>query len=122
MLGISDRKHKMNEYVSVNIHAVHQELLLSTVKRRKLSWFGHICHHDTLLKRPSIGFSPVNRTCNNGQSVFVVVTGSDGRTFLLFLHLTAVASGAVLPGRLMQIDGRLDERLHPCQKSYYREQ
>ena len=34
----------------VSILAGPQELLLSTVKRRKLSWFGHICRHDTLLK------------------------------------------------------------------------
>ena len=26
----------------------HQDLLLSTVKRRKLSWFGHVCRRDTL--------------------------------------------------------------------------
>ena len=25
-----------------------QEFLLSTVKCRKLSWFGHVCRHDTL--------------------------------------------------------------------------
>ena len=27
-----------------------QELSLSTVRRRKLSWFGHVCRHDTLPK------------------------------------------------------------------------
>ena len=27
-----------------------RELLLSTVKRRKLSWFSHVCRHDTLSK------------------------------------------------------------------------
>ena len=31
-----------------SILAGRQELLLSTVKRRKLSWFGHVCRHDTL--------------------------------------------------------------------------
>ena len=30
--------------------AGRHELLPSTVKRRKLSWFGHICRHDTMLK------------------------------------------------------------------------
>ena len=28
----------------------HQELLMPTVKRRKLSWFGNVCRHDTLPK------------------------------------------------------------------------
>jgi hypothetical protein len=52
MLGISYREHKTNEYVwqQVSILAGPQELLLSTVKRRKLSWFGHVCRHDTLPK------------------------------------------------------------------------
>ena len=52
MLGISYREHKTNEYVwqQVSILAGPQELLLSTVKRRKLSWFGHICRPLTLPK------------------------------------------------------------------------
>ena len=52
MLGISYREHKTNEYVwqEVSILAGPQELLLSIVKRRKLSWFGHVCRHDTLPK------------------------------------------------------------------------
>ena len=52
MLGISYQEHKTNEYLwqHVNIIARRQELLLSTVKRPKLSWFGHVCCHDTLLK------------------------------------------------------------------------
>ena len=50
MLGISYREHKTNEYVwqLVDILARRQELLLSTVKRRKLSWLGHVCRHNTL--------------------------------------------------------------------------
>ena len=52
MLGISYSEHKTKEYVwqQVNIQTAHQELLLSTVKRRKLSWFNHVCRHDTLPK------------------------------------------------------------------------
>ena len=52
MFGISYREHKTNEYVwqQVNILAGQQELFLSTVNRRKLSWFGHVCRHDTLPK------------------------------------------------------------------------
>ena len=51
-LGISYKEHKTNEYVwqQVSILTERQEQLLSTVKRRKLSWLGHICHHYTLLK------------------------------------------------------------------------
>ena len=42
--GLSYREQKTNEYVwqQVSILAGRQELLLSTVKRRKLSWFGHM--------------------------------------------------------------------------------
>ena len=43
MLDISYIEHKTNEYIWQR-----QELLLSTVKRRKLTWFGHVCRHDTL--------------------------------------------------------------------------
>ena len=34
----------------VTILAGPQEFLLSTVKHRKLSWFGHVCRHDILPK------------------------------------------------------------------------
>ena len=52
MLGISYRENKTNEYVwqQVCILLGPQELLLSTVKRRKLSWLGHVCRNDTLPK------------------------------------------------------------------------
>ena len=52
MLRISYRAHKTNEKVweQVSILAGPQELLLSTVKRRKLSWFGRLGRHDTLPK------------------------------------------------------------------------
>ena len=49
MLGISYREHrKTNEYVlpQVDILAGRQELLLSTARRRKPSWFDHVCRHD----------------------------------------------------------------------------
>ena len=48
-LGLSYKEHKTNEYVwqQVNILAGRREFLLSTVIRRKLSWFGHVCRHDT---------------------------------------------------------------------------
>ena len=43
---------KTNEYVwqQGSILAAHQELLLSTVKRRKSSWFGYVCRHDRRAK------------------------------------------------------------------------
>ena len=47
--GISCIERKINEHMwqQVIIPARRQELLLSTVKRRK---FGHVCRHDTLPK------------------------------------------------------------------------
>ena len=52
MLGISYRERKPNDYVwqQVSILGGPQQLLLSTVKRPKLSWFGPVCRHDTLPK------------------------------------------------------------------------
>ena len=52
MPHISYKEHKTNEYVwqQVDILAGRQKLLLSTVNRCKLSWFGHVCGHDTLPK------------------------------------------------------------------------
>ena len=50
LLDVPYRERKTNEYAwqQVNISAGRQELLLSIAKRRKLSWFGHVCRHDTL--------------------------------------------------------------------------
>ena len=52
ILGISHKEHNTNEYVWKRVISLaqRQELLLSTAKRRKLSWFGHVCRHDTLPK------------------------------------------------------------------------
>ena len=52
MFGLSYREHKTNEYAShqVDILAGRQEVLLSIIKRRKLSLFGHVCHLDALPK------------------------------------------------------------------------
>ena len=49
MLGIEYIEYKTKEYVwiQVSVIAGPQELLLSIVRRRKLSWFGHVCDHDT---------------------------------------------------------------------------
>ena len=51
MLLMSYREHKTNECVlhHVDILAGCPELVLITVNRHKLSWFGHVCH-DTLPK------------------------------------------------------------------------
>ena len=56
MLGMSYTEHKTNEYVSqqVDILDGRQELSLSTIKRCKLSWFGHVCRHDTLPKQGTV--------------------------------------------------------------------
>ena len=52
LLGISWADRKTNDFVRsrVSTLAGPQEPLLSTVKRRKLSWFGHITRHNTLPK------------------------------------------------------------------------
>ena len=52
MLGISWREHKTNEYVMKRVKDLvgPQEPLLTTVKRRKLVWFGHTTRHNSLSK------------------------------------------------------------------------
>ena len=67
MLGISYKEHKTNEHAwqQVNVTVGRQELLLSTVKRRKLPWFGHVCRHDTLPK--IILHGTVDYSCRKGR-------------------------------------------------------
>lgn len=52
MLHISYKEHRTNDYVRqlVTTHAGAQEPLLSTVKRRKLAWYGHVTRHTSLSK------------------------------------------------------------------------
>ena len=52
MLHISYKEHRTNDYVrqTVTTHAGVQEPLLSTVKRRKLAWYGHVTRHTSLAK------------------------------------------------------------------------
>ena len=52
MLGTSFKEHTTNEYLwqQVSILTGRQELLLSNIKRRKLSCFGHVYRHDALPK------------------------------------------------------------------------
>ena len=52
LLRISWKDHKMNKFVwdQVTRLAGPQEPLLAVVKRRKLSWFGHVTRHNTLPK------------------------------------------------------------------------
>ena len=52
ILGISYLQRQTNRSVRHQAEAAcgKQEPLLSTVKRRKLNWFGHICRHNTLAK------------------------------------------------------------------------
>ena len=52
LLKISYKEHKTNEYVrnEMKKRVGSQEPLLSTIKRRKLMWFGHTARHDTLAK------------------------------------------------------------------------
>ena len=52
LLGISWRDRKTNDYVRRQIETLAgpQEPLLSVVKKRKLSWFGHVTRHNSLPK------------------------------------------------------------------------
>ncbi|KAL8611432.1 hypothetical protein ACOMHN_014487 [Nucella lapillus] len=50
LLRIHYSEHRTNEYVRKRIDTLagKQEPLLSVVKRRKLTWFGHVNRHDSL--------------------------------------------------------------------------
>ncbi|KAI8502778.1 hypothetical protein Bbelb_194800 [Branchiostoma belcheri] len=52
LLGISYHQHKTNEYVYQQVYSLvgSQEAVMSTVRRRKLQWFGHLTHHNNLAK------------------------------------------------------------------------
>ena len=52
VLHISYLEHKTNDWVpsKINFPVAPQELLLATVQRRKLAWFGHVTRHDSLSK------------------------------------------------------------------------
>ena len=52
MLGNSWSDRKTNEYVHAKVTALAgpKKPLLTTVKRRKLMWFGHVTRHNTLPK------------------------------------------------------------------------
>ena len=52
LLKISYREHKTNKFVwqQVESHVGTQEHLLSTVKGRKLAWYGHVTRHNSLCK------------------------------------------------------------------------
>ena len=45
-------EHKTNDWVrsQINFLVGPQEPLPATIKRRKLAWFGHVTHHDSLSK------------------------------------------------------------------------
>ena len=71
MLGMSYRELKTNECVwqQVNILAGLQEILLSTVRRRKLSWFGHECRHGMLSKIILQGTVAEEDLVNHGRTI-----------------------------------------------------
>ena len=52
LLLISCLEHKTNDWLrsKINFLVGPQELLLATVKRRKLTWFGNVTRHDSLSK------------------------------------------------------------------------
>ena len=96
MLVVSYRQHKTNEYVwqQVSILAGCHALLLTTVRRRKLSWFGHVCRHDTPPKMSQTKSVNHGRTpSNNGQASHCrhccasLMTEADGQSSLE-MHLS----------------------------------
>ncbi|KAI8511673.1 hypothetical protein Bbelb_107730 [Branchiostoma belcheri] len=52
LLGISYHQHKTNVYVYQQVYSLvgPQEAMMSTVRRRKLQWFGHLTRHNNLAK------------------------------------------------------------------------
>ncbi|KAI8486085.1 hypothetical protein Bbelb_361850 [Branchiostoma belcheri] len=52
LLGISYHQHETNEYVYQQVYSLvgPQEAVMSTVRRRKLQWFGHLTRHNNLAK------------------------------------------------------------------------
>ena len=50
ILQISYLEHKTNEHVGDRINSVggHHETIITTTKRRKMAWFGHVLRYDTL--------------------------------------------------------------------------
>ena len=52
MLGISWSDRKTNDFVRAQVTSMAgpQEPLLTTIKRRKLTWFGHVTRHNSLPK------------------------------------------------------------------------
>ena len=63
LLGISWQERKTNEFVRATIKKKvgKQEELLSTIKRRKMAWFGHVTRHQTLSKTILQGTVPGSR-------------------------------------------------------------
>ena len=51
-LQISYLEHKTNEYVWDRINSItdHQQTIVTTLKKSKMAWFGHVLRHDTLTK------------------------------------------------------------------------
>ena len=53
ILQISYLEQMTNEYVWDRINSVagrQQTIIITTIKRRKMAWFGHVLRHDTLTK------------------------------------------------------------------------
>jgi len=63
ILRISYRERRTNEFVrgEINRLAGQQEPLLATIKRRKLTWFGHVNRHEGLPKTILQGTLPGSR-------------------------------------------------------------
>ena len=95
---------KMKECVwqQVGIHAGCQELLLSTVRHNKLSWFGHVCRHDTLQK---------NHTAGNSGCV-ILVENCINRGWTTLRNGQASSRCHCCTSRLTEVDGQPSQWKH----------
>ena len=62
-------EHKTNDWVRsrINFSVGPEGLPLTTVRRRKLAWFGHVTRHDSLSKAILLGTSEDNLLGNSGH-------------------------------------------------------
>ena len=73
LLHISYVEHKINDWVwsKINFLVGPQEPLLTTVKRWKLAWFGHVTRHDSLSETILHGIVEGRQCCGQQRKCWV---------------------------------------------------
>ena len=73
LLGISYKEHKTNKFVIQQITSLagHYEPLLTTIKRRKFCWFGHVTRGNTLSKTVLQGFTSGSRARGRQRRLWI---------------------------------------------------